>query len=228
MDLAGAVTGATGLGAVVYGITRGWVPVVVGLALLLVFIAVEARFAAAPMMPLRFFRLHGVAVSNTMLLLFGGAAIAMWFFTSLFMQHVLRYSALRAGLGQTPAAVVFVVVARFAAGRFAVPAGCACLVAGFGWLSQAGAGSGYLYGILAPTLLVAAGIGLVFPTLMATATADVPAGDAGVAAGLANTTSQVGGAIALAAFTTVADYGTVFLLAAGISAAIAALSPLLP
>src|SRR6185295_9032199 len=109
------------------------------------------------------------------------------------MQNVLGYRALDAGLGQTPAAVMFVVVARFAAGRLPrvgarplVLAGCACFVAGFGWLSRADAGSHYLSGVLGPTLLVAVGIGLVFPTLMASATAGVTGNDAGIVGGRAN------------------------------------------
>src|SRR2546421_12847332 len=60
------------------------------------------------MMPPRLFGIRRVAVGNGMLLLFGGIAIAMWYFTSLYLQNVLGYSALRAGLGQTPAAVTFV------------------------------------------------------------------------------------------------------------------------
>jgi hypothetical protein len=171
----------------------------------------------------------------------------------LVMQNVLGYTALEAGLGQTPAAVTFVVVARFAAGwlpragaRALILAGCAGLVAGFGWMSQADAGSGYASGLLGPTLLVAVGIGLVFPTLMAAATGEVPSSDAGVIAGLANTASQVGGAVALAVFATAASarataaggtdspaalsagYGLVFLLAGSVALAIAAISLLLP
>jgi EmrB/QacA subfamily drug resistance transporter len=263
LDIVGAVTGTAGLAAFIYGVMQsanhGWGtvrvlgPVVAGLLLLAVFILVEARFAAQPMMPLRSFRIRGVAVSNVMLLLFGGIAIAMWFFTSLFMQNVLGYSALEAGLGQTPAAVVFVVVARFAAGwlprtgvRNLVLAGCACFVAGFGWLSQADAGGNYLGSVLGPTLLVAVGIGLVFPTLMASATADAPPGDVGIIAGLASTASQVGGSLALAVFATAASakaaadgvahsptalaagYGLVFLLAVGVAVAIAVASLFLP
>jgi EmrB/QacA subfamily drug resistance transporter len=263
LDLAGAVTGTAGLAALIYGVMQsadhGWEPVRVlgpvlaGLALLLVFVLVEARFAAQPMIPLGSFRIRGVAASNAMLLLFGGIAIAMWFFTSLFMQNVLGYSAFEAGLGQTPAAVMFVVVARFAAGwlprsgaRGLILIGSACFVAGFGWLSQADAGSSYVYGVLGPTLLVAAGIGLVFPTLMAAATADVPPGEAGIIAGLANTASQVGSSVALAVYATVASarataegsghsptalaagYGQVFLLAVGVGLVIAAVSLLLP
>jgi hypothetical protein len=206
------------------------------------------------MMPLRLFGNRGVAAGNGMLLLFGAIAIAMWYFTSLFLQNVLGYDALRAGLGQTPAAVTFLVAARAAAGvlprtgvRPLVLAGAGFLVAGFGWLAQAHADSGYLTGVLGPTLLVAVGIGLTFPTLMAAATAGVPAGDAGIVGGLASTSSQVGGSLGLAVLATAAGaraatqpgggdspaalaagYDWVFLLAAGLAVSIAMVSVLLP
>ncbi|MCP9971675.1 hypothetical protein LUX57_46695 [Actinomadura madurae] len=103
------------------------------------------------------------------------------------------------------------VVARFAAAllprtgvRALVLAGCGAFLAGFGWLAQAGAGTGYVTGVLGPTLLVAVGIGLTFPTLMAAATADAPEGDAGVVGGLANTASQAGGSAGLAILATIA------------------------
>ena len=263
LDLAGAVTGTAGLAALIYGVMQstdhGWTsvpvvgPAVAGLVLLALFTAVEARFATRPMMPLRLFGIRGVAVGSGMLLLFGGIAIAMWYFTSLFLQNVLGYGALRAGLGQTPAAVTFMVIARQAAGllprtgmRPLLLAGCSCFVAGFGWLTQAHADTGYVTGVLGPTLLIAVGIGLTFPTLMAAATADVPARDAGVVGGLAGTASQAGGSVGLAVLATVASaaagtstgkdspaalavgYDRVFLVAAGIGVAIALLSMLLP
>jgi EmrB/QacA subfamily drug resistance transporter len=264
LDLTGAVTGTAGLAALIYGVMQstdhGWTslpvvgPAVAGLLLLAVFTVAEARFATQPMMPLRLFRLRGVAVDNAMLLLFGGIAIAMWYFTSLFLQNVLGYSALQSGLGQTPAAVTFVVTARLAAAllprtgvRPLVLAGCAGFLAGFGWLAQAHADSGYGADVLGPTLLVAVGIGLTFPTLMAAATADVPEGDAGIVGGLANTASQVGGSVGLAVLATAAGaraaaqadgsspaaalaagYDLVFLMAAGFAVAIAVVSLLLP
>jgi EmrB/QacA subfamily drug resistance transporter len=264
LDLTGAVTGTTGLAALIYGIMQGadhgWTapsvvgPVAAGLLLLVVFTVVEARSTTSPMMPLRLFRIRGVAVGNGMLLLFGAIAIAMWYFTSLFLQNVLGYDALQAGLGQTPAAVTFLVVARAAARalprtgvRPLVLAGAGFLVVGFGWLAQAHADSAYLTGVLGPTLLVAAGIGLTFPTLMAAATAEVPAGDAGIVGGLAGTSSQVGGSLGLAVLATAAGaraavqpggeesaaalaagYDLVFLMAAGLGLAIAAISLLLP
>ncbi len=262
LDLTGAVTATAGLAALIYGVMQsadhGWTSVAVvgpagaGLLLLVVFTVVEARFATAPMMPLRLFTTRRVAVGNGMLLLFGGIAIAMWYFTSLFLQNVLGYSALRAGLGQTPAAVAFVVIARLAAAllprtgvRPLVLAGCGGFVAGFGWLAQADAGTGYVTGVLGPTLLIAVGIGLTFPTLMAAATAGVPERDAGIVGGLANTASQVGGSVGLAVLATAASaraatqasgsspaaalaagYDRVFLVAAGLGLAIAVVSML--
>jgi hypothetical protein len=134
--------------------------------------------------------------------------------------------------------VTFVVVARLAAGllprvgvRPLIVAGGACFLVGFGWLAQAGADSGYVAGVLGPMLLVAVGIGLTFPTLMATVTADVADGDAGIVGGLSNTASQVGGSVGLAVLTTVAgtaSYHRVFLVAAGLGLAIALVSTLLP
>lgn len=262
LDLAGAVTGTAGLAAVVYGVMQsadhGWtsIPVVgpaaAGLLLLVLFTILEARFATRPMVPLRLFRIRGVTAGNLMLLLFGCIVIAMWYFTSLLLQNVLGYSALRAGLGQTPAAVTFLVIARFAAtllpragGRRLLLAGSGCFLAGFGWLAQAGADSGYATSVLGPTLLVAVGIGLVFPTLMVAATADAPGADAGITGGLANTATQVGGSVGLALLATAAaarsagragdpasalaaGYQLVFLIAAGTGLAIAGISLLLP
>ncbi|TDD36596.1 MFS transporter [Actinomadura sp. KC06] len=256
LDLTGAVTGTAGLAALIYGVMRtadhGWTsapvagPAVAGLLLLAAFIAVEARFAARPMMPLRLFRIRGAAVGSGMLFLFGGIVIAMWYFTSLFLQNVLGYSALEAGLGQTPAAVVFVVVARWASAvlprtgvRSLVLVGSGFFLAGFGWLARADEGSGYVTGVLGPTLLVAVGIGSTFPTLMAAATAGVPEGDAGIIGGLAQTTSQVGASVGLAVLATAAGakaaadtdasgYSLVFLIAAGLGIAIAATALLLP
>jgi EmrB/QacA subfamily drug resistance transporter len=257
LDLTGAVTGTAGLAALIYGIMQSadhdWTsapvvaPAAAGLILLVVFVAVQARFTAQPMMPPRLFRARSVVVGNGMLLLFGGIPIAMWYFTSLLLQNVLGYSALEAGLGQTPAAVAFAVVARLAAAlvprigaRALVLAGCGGLLAGFGWLAQTHADSGYGTAVLGPTLLIAVGIGLTFPTLMAVATAEVADADAGIVGGLATTAFQVGGSVGLAALATVAgarhspvgdlaaSYDLVFLVAAALSVAVAVGSALLP
>lgn len=243
LDVTGAVTGTAGLAALIYGVMgggeRGWTspwvlgPIAAGLVLLVAFVVTQAR-VARPMMPLRLFAVRGVAVGNAMLLLFGGVTIGMWYFSSMLLQNVLGDSALEAGLGQTPAAVMFVLVARVAAGllprlgvRALVTAGAVAFVIGFGWLSRADAGSAYLTGVLGPTLIIAVGIGLTFPTLMAAATADAPDGDAGTVGGLANTAGQVGSSLGLAALTAVGAYEHVFLAAAGLAVIIALLATLL-
>ncbi|GAA4259332.1 MFS transporter [Dactylosporangium darangshiense] len=254
LDLAGAATATAGLAALVYGVmssadhtwtsARVLVPAGAGLLLLAAFAVVEARVASRPMLPPRLLGIRGVAAGNAMLLLFGGIAMAMWYFTSLLLQNVLGYDPLRSGLAQTPAAVTFVVAARLTASllprtgvRPLVLAGCACFVAGFAWLSRTGADGAYLTAILGPTLLVAVGIGLTFPTLMAAATAGAPEADAGIAGGLASTASQVGGSLGLAALAAVAGtapatdaagYDRVFLAATVLALAVAALSALVP
>ncbi|MFE9328855.1 MFS transporter [Nocardia sp. NPDC006982] len=262
LDLRGAITATAGLAALVYGTMqtadhlwtspRALGPIGVGLLLLTVFAVVEARFAAQPLMPLRLLRIRRVAVGVGALALLGGISIAMWCFTPLFLQNVLGYNAFRAGLGQTPAAMTFLIFARAAATilprtgpRPLVLIGCACLLTGFGWLAQADTDSGYLFGVLGPTLLVAVGIGLTFPTLMATATVNALDSDTGILSGLATTGNQVGGSIGLAVLSAAAgtnvareagnslstvatSYNVVFLLAAGLACAIAVASVLLP
>ncbi|WP_245672651.1 MFS transporter [Nocardia anaemiae] len=262
LDLSGAITGTAGLAALIYGAMQTaddvWTSprvlgsIGAGLLLLTVFAVAEARFAAQPLMPSRLLRIRRVAVGVGMLALLGGISIAMWCFTPLFLQNVLGYNALRAGLGQTPAAMTFLIVARAAATllprtgpRPLVLTGCGCLLIGFGCLSQADTASGYLFAVLGPTVLVAVGIGLTFPTLMATATVDALDSDAGVVGGLATTGNQVGGSIGLAVLSAAAGtklargagnsisavatrYDLVFLLAAGLACAIAVASVLLP
>ncbi|MRH91725.1 MFS transporter [Nocardia sp. SYP-A9097] len=250
LDLIGALTGTTGLAALIYGIMQtaeqNWTalpviaPIGAGVLLLIAFVATEAR-SAHPMLPLRLLTSRTVAVGNLMLLLFGGITIAMWYFTSLLLQNTLGYSAFHAGLGQTPAAVTFLLIARVAAtllprigAGLLIAIGCACLTAGFAWLAQADSTSGYLTAVLGPTLLIAVGIGATFPTLMATTTADAPAADAGIIGGLAGTANQAGGSIGLAILTTAATaapalgYDLVFYLAAAFALTIALTCAFLP
>jgi EmrB/QacA subfamily drug resistance transporter len=258
-DLAGAVTGTLGLAAIIYGVMQtaehNWSSVYVagsiaaGLALLAAFVITERFLVHDPMLPMRLFAVRNVVVGNAMLALFGSLGIAMWYFTSLLLQNVLHHSALQSGLEQTPAAILFVLVARFTSNlthRYGVRAvllgGCACLATGFGGLALFSPAQAYFPGVLVPSLIIATGIGLVFPTLMGISTSGVPAHDVGITAGLASTANQVGGAIGLAALTVLAavttvgslgvpaheavaaGYTLVFTIASGLSVAIAALS----
>ncbi|MFI5907672.1 MFS transporter [Dactylosporangium sp. NPDC051541] len=225
LDLLGALTGTAGLALLSYGVMRGgqiWT-IAAGALLLAVFARVDRRL----------FTRRATTAAGAMLLIFGALAIGLWYFSALLLQNVLGFSALAAGLGQTPAAVLFLAVARVAAvllprtgPRPPVLAGALCFVAGFLWL--AAAGGGYWTAVLGPTLIVATGIGLTFPTLMAAATAGVPPRDAGTAGGLASTAAQAGSSIGLAVLATVGAFDRVFLIAAGLGLLLAVLSPLLP
>jgi len=161
LDLTGAVTGTAGLAALIYGVMQsadhGWTsmlvvgPAVAGLLLLVVFTVLQARFATQPMMPLRLFRIRGWPSATECCCCSEGLRSRCG--TSR-RCSCRTYSAIarQAGLGQTPAAVTFVVIARLAGAllprkgvRPLVRAGCNCFVAGFGWLAHAHADSGYVW-----------------------------------------------------------------------------------
>lgn len=231
LDLAGAflVTGALLL--LVYNLTRapevGWsnprtIAEFVGAFLLLVlFFANEAR-AARPLLPLRTFRLPGVASANVAALLQFSAVIPVFFFLTLYLQEVQRYSALRAGLAFLPLAGGVIVVAPSASrlvGRFGpaptLIAGPLAFAGGLVYLSYLPAHGSYVSDVLPGLVMVAVGAGLGFVSIINAATRGVPRGDSGVAAGLVNTMQRVGSSVGLAVLTAVAIARTQTLAAPG-------------
>jgi EmrB/QacA subfamily drug resistance transporter len=221
LDLPGAVTVTAGLSVLVYGIvstdTRSWgspttvISLAVGTGLLAAFLVIEARFARHPLLPLSIFKSRSLSVGNAIALTVGAALFGMYFFLSLYLQQVNGYSPLRAGLAFLPSGLAVMagalsasrLVARIGPRR-QLMLGLPLAAAGLLWLSQASAGSGYLAHILGPAVLVGVGLGLSFVPMTMSATAGVPAHEAGLASGLLNTSRQVGGAIGLAAMATVA------------------------
>src|SRR3954453_4988983 len=143
-DLAGAVTITAGLVTLTYAIVRtdvnGWgsaktlIPMAVGLGLIAVFLAIEGHLARRPLVPLRIFRSRTLSRANVVIFFLGASAFAMWFFVSLYMQQVLHYSPIEAGLGFAPMSAVVVAgsalagrtAARFGAGRV-LSAGMVCV-----------------------------------------------------------------------------------------------------
>src|SRR5436309_256822 len=123
-DLSGALTVTLGLVALVYGIVEtdvhGWgsaatlVPMAAGLALIGVFLLIEGRLASAPLMPLRIFASRTLTGANITVLLLGAAMFGMWFFVSLYLQQVLGYSPLIAGLAFLPMTLSIVAGSAFA------------------------------------------------------------------------------------------------------------------
>ena len=230
-DAAGAVLGTGGLLALVLGVIRaeplGWgateVLALLGAAVLLLgaFVLVEAR-SAAPLVPLRLFRSRGMQTSSLALALNGGAFLAMFFLTAIFLQQVRGDSALDAGLHFLPMGIAAIAGATGASalvtriGTRPVHLGGAILsVAGLVLLAQVDARSGYASGILPGILLFGVGIMGVAVSNQITAVADARADDVGAASGLVSAAYQVGGALGLAVVITLSTSRTEASLAGG-------------
>ncbi|MFD9745317.1 MFS transporter [[Kitasatospora] papulosa] len=220
MDLLGAVLVTAGLATTAYGIVQteaeGWtaaatlVPLLGGLALLGLFVLVEAR-AAAPLMPLRVLGVRAVSAANVSMLLLGSATFGMWYFMTVYAQNILGYTPLQAGLALLPASVA-VFAASKAAPRIMTRSGAKALAvtgvlvtaAGFGWQSTMGVNGSYLTSVCLPGLLMMTGAGLASTPLATLATSGAAPGDAGLVSGLVNTSRTMGGALGLAVLSTVA------------------------
>lgn len=220
LDLPGAVLVTGGLAAVAYGVVQteesGWtapgtlLPLLGGLALLGLFVAVEAT-AGAPLMPLKVFRSRAVTAANVAMFTSGSASFAMWFFMTVYAQNVLGYTPLQAGLALIPSSVSVIagskiaprLMARAGARNVAV-IGALVAATGFGWQSTMTAEGTYLTTILGPGILMMAGAGLAITPLASLATSGAAPGDAGLVSGLINTSRTMGGALGLAVLSTVA------------------------
>jgi EmrB/QacA subfamily drug resistance transporter len=224
-DLPGAITGTAAVAALVYGLssaatspdgTSHWTDanVVAALAasavLLVAFTVVEMRSRHA-LLPVRLLRNRDRVGAYLVMLGVGTAVFGVFFFLSLFVQDVWGYSALRTGVAFLPlTAAMFVASAAAAAlvprigARPLLLAGASASAAGLYWLSRLTEHSTYLGGLLGPTLVIAAGLGLLIVPLQLVALARVPQSDAGAAASLVNVGRQVGGSIGLAVLGTVA------------------------
>jgi EmrB/QacA subfamily drug resistance transporter len=221
-DVAGAVTVTAGLSLLVYAVvtasSHGWASATtIGLlaasaALIAAFTVIEAR-SAAPLLPLSFFRNRTVTAANLAMLLLAGTMFPMFFFLSLYMQQVLGYSAIKAGLAFLVIAGGLVVSSGLAQGL--VTKVGAKLVLTVGLLGSAVAQVLFIY------LPAAVALGLAFVGGVIASTIGVKPADSGLASGLINTSQQIGGAVGLAVTTTVAVNRTNALLHAGRPAAAA-------
>jgi EmrB/QacA subfamily drug resistance transporter len=236
LDVQGALLATGGLALLVYTIvgtdTHPWgslrtlVLLAIALLLLASFVFTQTR-VQQPLMPLSLFRSRSVSAANVVMLLLGVVFFSMWYFLSLYLQDVHGYGALKAGLLFLPMSVAIIVGAQIAgrllgqvgAQRLLV-VGLAMSAAGFAWLTQLTATSGYVAGVLGGTLLISFGTGLSFAPLATAATAGVHWSQAGLASGVLNTSRQVGGSIGLAALATVATNQTARVTGASHAAAL--------
>ena len=227
-DLLGAITVTGGLGVLVYALVgvsaAGWVSVrtiallVAAAALLVCFTLIERR-AAAPLVPFRIFRIAPVAVANATMLLVGAAVLSLFFVLSLYMQQVLGYSPLKAGITQLPLAGTIVLAAGLTPALLAklghkptLLIGLGMFTGGLAWFGRIATHGTFLADILGPSLLVAAGLGLAFVVLTTASVSGVSAHESGLASGLVNTSQQVGGSLGLAIITTIASTRTASVL----------------
>lgn len=222
LDLPGAVTVTAGLALTVYAIvgtdTHPWssaqtiVTLALGLAILAIFVVIEARIAAEPLVPLGVFRRRSLSAANGFGLTIGAALFGTYFFLALFLQQIDGYSPLVNGLATLPSALgtlaatrVGTRLVRTLGPRRQLVIGPLVAAGGLFWLSNLHPGQGYAAHILAPVVLIGIGFGLSFVPMVLAATAGLPPHQAGLASGLINTTRQIGGAIGLAALATVAS-----------------------
>jgi EmrB/QacA subfamily drug resistance transporter len=223
-DALGAVTVTAGLSALVYALVdavdAGWGSLqTIGLlalsaALIGSFVAIELR-SQAPLMPFRIFRLRTLTGANVVGLLVGASLFSAFFFISLYMQQVLGYSAIKAGLSYLPLALTIIVSAGVGSQlvtrigfKPVLATGMLFIGSGLAWFSQVSVGGGFVTDILGPSLLMAIGLGFGFVTTTIAAVSGVRERESGLASGLINTSQQIGGALGLAVLATIANSRT--------------------
>ncbi|MFJ8870855.1 MFS transporter [Streptomyces sp. NPDC102473] len=221
-DVLGALTSTLGMVLLVYGFIRasedGWSDVVTigafvaAVVFLLAFLAVE-RGSKQPITPLRMFRDRNRAGTYGMMLSLAAAMFGMFFFLTLFVQNILDFSPLQAGLAFLPVSAIIAVSAglasqllpRWGPKPFMV-VGALFAAAGLGWLTRTDIDSTYLGSIVGPVLVFGFGMGMQFVSLTLMAVSGVASREAGAASGVLNATQQVGGSLGLSILVTV--FGT--------------------
>jgi EmrB/QacA subfamily drug resistance transporter len=220
-DVAGAFTITAGLSALVFALLdaedAGWGSTqtigVLALAaiLLIAFVAIERR-SRAPLVPFSIFRLRTITGANVVGILVGASLFSMFFFISLYMQQVLGYSAIKAGLSYLPLAVAIMLSAGIASSLVTkvgfkpiLAAGMVFIAIGLVWFSQISVDGTFLADILGPSLFAAVGLGFAFVPVTIAAVSGVEDREQGLASGLINTSQQVGGALGLAVLAAIAN-----------------------
>jgi EmrB/QacA subfamily drug resistance transporter len=237
-DALGAVLITSALSLLVFALTQanrvGWGSaqtigiLIASAALHVAFIAVEHR-SQAPLVPLGIFtRLRTLTGANVVSFLVGGLTFAMFFMLSLYMQQVLGLSALQTGAGYLAVALTAIVSAGVAQAlvtkvgvKPVMIAGVTLMGLGNVWFTQVSADGSYAVDLLPGFLAIGVGLGFSFVPMSIAALAGVAPQEAGLASGLFNTSQQIGGALGVALFSTVATNRTSDLLAEGESRAAA-------
>jgi EmrB/QacA subfamily drug resistance transporter len=219
-DIAGAVTVTGGLMTLVYAIvkaeTKGWgsaetlLLFAVAAALLAAFVVIERR-SKEPLVRLSIFRVRSLLTANVTMFLVASGMFAMFFFITLYLQRVLGYHPLKAGLSVLPFTAGIMFSAGFASNlaprigvRPVAAVGMILTAVGMLLFARMPVHGSYAVDVLPPMIVAALGMGAVFMPLTLVATTGLEDEDQGLASGLFNTSQQVGGALGLAILSTIA------------------------
>jgi EmrB/QacA subfamily drug resistance transporter len=224
LDTFGAVTGTAGVASLAYGFTRAgahsWTDPFT-LAAFALAIVLLGRFVAAqatsgdPLLPLRLLTERNRAGAYAAVLFIGGGLMGTFYLATLFMQQVMQFGPLQAGLASLPFGIGIVVasglgsklVEKFAPRAIALP-GFALAIVGLLWLSALEPDAKYWADLMVPFFIASAGLGLAFFPMTLTVVHDVDEREVGVASAVMNTAQQIGAALGLAVLTTVATTTT--------------------
>ena len=223
-DIAGAVAVTGGLMALVYAIVdaqqAGWGSTktlgffALAAALLVAFVVIELR-TKAPLVRLSIFRIRSLLTANIAMFLAMSGMFAMFFFNTLYIQRVLGFGPLKAGVAFLPFSAGIMISAGLAsqfAPRIGVrpvaAVGFVLSAAGLLLLTQLPVHGSYLTNVLPSIALSSLGMGAVFMPLTLIATTGLDDADQGLASGLFNTSQQIGGALGLAVLSTLATSKT--------------------
>jgi EmrB/QacA subfamily drug resistance transporter len=229
-DLPGAALGTGGLLVLVcarvnashvgWGTTRTVGELAAAVVLLVAFVVTEHR-QRHPLVPFSIFQIEGLAAADATQVIAQAGFLSMFFFITLYMQNVLGYSPIAAGLAYLPVTVGVGIAAGISTGlvgrigtRPIILAGTLIGAAGVYWLSRIPVHGSYLTDLLPGLVIMALGLGAVMVGVQNAANAGVPADKAGLAAALITTSSTVGAALGLAILTAIATGRTNHLIAA--------------
>jgi EmrB/QacA subfamily drug resistance transporter len=230
-DALGAVLVTGGLSSLVYAITQagqdGWLAgktvsfFAASLVMLVGFLAWEQRHPE-PLMRLGILRIKTVSGANVAGFIMGTATFSLFLMLTLYMQQVLGYSPMRTGVGYLAVAGTAIFTSAIAAQlvtrigvKPVLAIGMTSLTAGLVYFTQVSVGGSYLADLLPGFLLIAVGLGFSFVPISIAALAGIQPAEAGLASGLINTSQQIGGALGIAALSTIATSRTSDALAGG-------------
>jgi EmrB/QacA subfamily drug resistance transporter len=230
-DALGAVLVTSGLSSFVYAITQagnnGWTSAktlsffAAAAVLIVGFVVWELRHSE-PLMRLGILRIKTVSGANAAGFILGTATFSLFLMLTLYMQDVLGYGPMKTGVAYLPVAGGAIVTSAIAAQlvtrigvKPALLIGMVSLTAGLLYFTQVSVHGSYLGDLLPGFLLVAVGLGFSFVPISIAALAGIQANEAGLASGLINTTQQIGGALGIAALSTIATSRTTDAIAGG-------------